>query len=81
MLEIELAAGNIIHAGHPLLRWQFSAVHLKRDDADNIKVVKHKRNSENDKVDGVIASIMALGQYYADNQTEQGDELAEIIVL
>ena len=79
--EIELAKGNVIHGGHNLLRWQFSCVHLKRDDADNIKVVKHRRNSENDKVDAVVASIMALGQFYADNQTETGDQLAEIINL
>ena len=81
MFEIELAKGNVIHGGHNLLRWQFSCVHLKRDDADNIKVVKHRRNSENDKVDAVVASVMALGQFYADNQTETGEELAEIINL
>jgi phage terminase large subunit-like protein len=43
--------------------------------------VKHRRNSENDKVDAVVASVMALGQFYADNQTETGEELAEIINL
>jgi phage terminase large subunit-like protein len=62
-LEVELCKGKIIHGGHPVLRWQMGCVHLQRDEADNIKVTK-KKNSQSQKVDGIVACIMALGTYY-----------------
>jgi len=41
-----------------------SNVKIYRDPNDNIKVVKNKAN---DKVDGVVALIMAIGEYETNN--------------
>lgn len=66
-MESLLCKGHILHAGHPVLRWQVGCVQLQRDDADNIKVSK-KKNQEGQKVDGWVASIMALGCYYNNSE-------------
>jgi phage terminase large subunit-like protein len=58
--EMKLVAGEIIHGGNRCLRWQVGCVKLDRDPADNIKVGKN-RNKLGQQVDGVVASIMALG--------------------
>ena len=70
MLEVEMCKGNIIHGAHPVLRWQMGCVHLQRDEADNIKVTK-KKNSPSQKVDGIVACIMALGTYYNNSGEEE----------
>jgi len=57
---------------------QIGCVQLQRDDADNIKVSK-KKNSESQKVDGIVASIMALGCYF--NNDEDDDVVLDIISL
>ena len=44
--------------GHPCMRWQIDHVGYAQDDAGNIKPSK-KKSSE--KIDGVVAMIMALG--------------------
>ncbi|MCX5581334.1 terminase large subunit [Kaistia terrae] len=44
--------------GHPCMRWQVDHVAYKQDDAGNIKPSK-VRSSE--KIDGVVALIMAIG--------------------
>ena len=66
-MESLICKGHIIHAAHPVLRWQVGCVQLQRDDADNIKVSK-KKNQEGQKVDGWVASIMALGCYYNNSE-------------
>ena len=77
-MERLMCQGKIIHGGHDVLRWQFGCVNLSRDDADNVKVTK-KKNSESQKVDGVVSSIMALGIYL---QLAQDDApLLEIVTL
>ena len=50
--------GKIKHFGDPVTRWMLSNVVIYRDANDNIKI--HKGNSAN-KVDGVVAGIMAVG--------------------
>jgi phage terminase large subunit-like protein len=77
-MERLMCDGKIIHGGHDVLRWQFGCVQLARDEADNVKVTK-KKNSESQKVDGVVSSIMALGIYL---QTAQDVEpMLEIVTL
>ena len=48
---------RIVHGGHPVLRWMMDNVVVRRDPAGNLKADK-ERSSE--KIDGVIATIMAL---------------------
>lgn len=52
------------HGGNPVLRWMISNVSIKRDPAGNEKPDKEKSN---EKIDGVVAGIMALGEYLTDN--------------
>jgi len=76
--EILLCEGKVKHGGHDVLRWQMGCVHLARDEADNIKVTK-KKNSESQKVDGVVASIMAMGCYF--NNAQDEEPLLQVISL
>ena len=48
---------KLIHGGHPILRWNMENVFIKTDPAGNIKADKEKST---EKIDGVIATIMAL---------------------
>lgn len=52
-----LMEAQIIHAGHPVLRWMAGNVVIETDAAENIKVTKAKSK---EKIDGIVASIMAL---------------------
>ena len=45
------------HGGHPILRWNMDNVFIKTDPAGNIKADKEKST---EKIDGVIATILAL---------------------
>ena len=76
--ELLLCKGQVKHGGHDVLRWQIGCVHLSRDEADNIKVTK-KKNSESQKVDGIVASIMAMGCYF--NNAQEDEPLLEVISL
>lgn len=48
---------KLAHGGHPVLRWMMDNIHVRTDPAGNIKADK-ERSTE--KVDGAIATIMAL---------------------
>lgn len=45
------------HGGHPVLRWNMDNIFIRRDPAGNIKADKEKSK---EKIDGAIATIMAL---------------------
>jgi len=53
--------GSLLHNGNPVLRWMASNAAGRRDEQDNIKIVKCDRQKNRLKVDGIIALIMALG--------------------
>ncbi len=61
-----LMEGKIIHGGHPVLRWMAGNVVIDTDPAGNIKVTKAKSK---EKIDGIVAAIMALDRCIR-NQTE-----------
>lgn len=52
-----LMEGRIIHGGNPVLRWMAGNVVIDTDSAGNIKVTKAKSK---EKIDGIVAAIMAL---------------------
>lgn len=54
------------HGGHPVLRWMASNVTAEMDAAGNIKVSK-ARSSE--KIDGIVAAIMAIGRSMVGDST------------
>lgn len=58
-LERLLIAGDLQHGGHPILRWNASNVTVAQDPAGNKKPDK-ARSTE--RIDGIVALIMALGR-------------------
>ncbi len=52
-----LMEGKIIHGGNPVMRWMSGNVVVDRDAAENIKPTKAKSP---EKIDGIVAAIMAL---------------------
>lgn len=54
-----VALNQIAHGGNPVVRWMLSNVEVARDPAGNIK--PDRRRKEN-KIDGIVAAIMALGE-------------------
>lgn len=53
----QLMKGNMVHGGNPVLKWMCGNVVVEQDPAGNIKTTKSKSK---DKIDGVVAAIMAL---------------------
>ena len=64
-----LMEGQIVHAGHPVLRWMAGNVVIETDAAENIKVTKAKSK---EKIDGIVASIMALDRCLRNEGEPQG---------
>ena len=58
---------RIEHFGNPVLRWMLSSTVVMTDPAGNIKPDKAKSAQ---KIDGIVAAIMALGEW----MTAQADE-------
>jgi len=56
-LEKLILSKKINHGKNPVLRWMFDNVMMKTDPAGNIKPDKEKSK---DKIDGIVASIIAL---------------------
>lgn len=52
--------GKIEHFGNPVLRWMIASTLVKTDPAGNIKPDKEKSTQ---KIDGMVAAIMALGEW------------------
>ena len=48
---------KLAHGGHPVLRWMMDNIFIRQDPAGNIKADKEKST---EKIDGAIATIMAL---------------------
>lgn len=58
--------GKIKHEGNPAMAWMLSGCVLYRDPNDNIKVHKGQSHKGTVRVDGIVASIMALGGLLTD---------------
>ena len=64
-----LMEGKIIHGGNPVLRWMAGNVVVETDPAENIKPTKAKSP---EKIDGIVASIMALDRCIRNAGEQQG---------
>jgi len=49
-----------VHGGNPVMRWMCSNVMVVQDAAANIKISREKSK---EKVDGMVALVMAFGEY------------------
>lgn len=72
-LKLFFMEGQIIHGGHPVLRWMADNMVVDTDPAGNIKVMKAKSK---EKIDGIVAAIMALDRCIR-NQTEPQESVYE----
>jgi phage terminase large subunit-like protein len=73
-VEIMIKAGTLHHNGNPVLRWMAGNAQAKYDDAYNIKLVKNKSS---DKIDGVIALIMAIAEKMSNEREDTGPSYYE----
>lgn len=63
-------AEKLLHAGHEVLRWMASNVTIATDSTGNIKPDKEKST---EKIDGITASVMALGGWIENPPEEAGE--------
>jgi phage terminase large subunit-like protein len=73
-LERLVLAHKLAHGGNPVARWMFDNVAVKVDENGN---VKPDRRHSGDKIDGIVALVMAIG---AATRTGGTDEAFAIIV-
>lgn len=53
---------NIIHSGHPVLRWHADSLEARTDGADNVKPEKPDRRKSVHRIDGMSALVTALAR-------------------
>ena len=64
-----LMEGSIIHGGNPVMAWMAGNVVVDTDPAGNIKPTKAKSP---EKIDGIVAAIMALDRCIRNEGQQQG---------
>ena len=60
---------KLAHGGHPVLRWMMDNIYIRTDPAGNIKADKEKST---EKIDGAVATIMALDRALRCGNTSSG---------
>ncbi len=58
-LEKLIVSRKLAHGGNPVTRWMAANVAVAQDPAGNLKPAKDKST---DRIDGIVAIIMALGR-------------------
>ncbi|KKN27504.1 hypothetical protein LCGC14_0863880 [marine sediment metagenome] len=58
-----IPSGVLAHGGNPVLRWMVGHAACKEDPAGNVKLDKQKSS---EKIDGLVALVMALGRAMVD---------------
>jgi phage terminase large subunit-like protein len=58
-MEKLVLEGKLLHGANPVLRWMASNVAVEMDAAGNLKPSKKKST---ERIDGIVAAIMALGR-------------------
>ncbi len=78
-LEALVLQKRLIHNGDPVLAWMISNVVCHRDAKDNIYPRKER---EENKIDGVVALIMALGRAMVgtESSNEIGDDYKLLVI-
>ena len=79
-LERLLLAGRLAHGGHPVLRWMATNVSVTQDPAGNIKPDKAKSG---ERIDGIVALIMAVGRWAVAPSAEESNlyDEREVVLL
>lgn len=79
-LDKLIVSQGIRHGGHPVLRWMAGNVAIEQDAAGNIKPSKKKST---EKIDGIVALIMALDRHSRNIETSSvwEDDNYEMLTL
>ena len=64
-----LLEGKISHGGNPVLKWMAGNVVVETDDAGNVKPTKAKST---EKIDGIVALVMALDRCVRNQNARRG---------
>ena len=67
-LERLVIEGAFRHGDHPVLRWMAGNVMVEMDSAGNLKPAKDKST---EKIDGIVATVMALGRAMVAERVEE----------
>lgn len=67
--------GKLTHGGHPVLAWMVDNIHVRTDPAGNIKPDKQKSA---EKIDGVVATIMALNRAIRCGNTPEASSVYDL---
>lgn len=65
-LERMVLSDQVAHGGNPVLAWMVSNVAIKMDPSGNVKCDKEKST---ERIDGIIATIMAMGRATLEGDT------------
>lgn len=71
LLELAIVQGKIHHGAHPVLRWNCRNSELFIDKNENMKIVK---GNPKQRVDGMVALVMAMARYDMWKKEEYNDE-------
>ncbi len=69
-LEAKVVGRKVRHGGHPILRWCVSNAVVDTDPAGNIKPAKDKASG---KIDGVVATVIALSRIISGEESAYAD--------
>jgi phage terminase large subunit-like protein len=69
---------QIQHDGNPVMNWMLSNVAIMEDPAGNIKCAKNKSK---EKIDGIISTIMALGSFMTEENTDSVYDQRGLLIL
>ncbi|MCE5270830.1 terminase large subunit [bacterium] len=79
--ERRVLAAEIAHGGNPVMNWMVNCATIATDPAGNIKPVKPDRMTSSKRIDGVVASIMALWRAVInEDETESTYDSNEVFV-
>ena len=73
-LEASVLGEKIVHGGNPVLRWMASNLCIEQDPAGNYKPSKRKST---EKIDGMVALIMAMGRHQASDDNDDDGSVYE----
>jgi phage terminase large subunit-like protein len=79
-LDKLIASASVRHGGHPVLRWMAGNVAIEQDAAGNVKPSKKKST---EKIDGIVALIMAVDRATrnTDRRSAWEDDAYEMLTL
>ena len=77
-LEKLIVAKQLIHNDNPCMNWMLSNVAIQEDPAGNIKIAKNKSK---EKVDGMVALVMALGEYMTEETFDSVYDERGLVIL